>query len=110
MIRASLLALLVWLFSSVSCAHEAAVDPGKTVIVADAVPYFCKKLGVIRGAGGNAKRAIANAKERALERGATHIVLGRPEPDIEQGLITEVEATLYRCPPPGSYFPPTGYP
>lgn len=78
--------------------------------VTDDVPYFCKKLDVIQGVGGSAGWAIANAKERALEGGATHVVLGRPEPEIELGIVTVVEAKLYECPPPGSYFPPTGYP
>lgn len=106
---ASSVAVLAWFSVSFSCAHEGTVPPGKTVIVADAVPYFCKKLDVIEGFGGSAGYAIADAQERALERGATHMVLGRPELDVEQGLVTVVEATLYDCPPPGSYFPPTGY-
>ena len=107
---ASSLAVLALSSMSFSCAHEGVIAPGSTVIVADAVPYFCKKLGVIEGVGGSAGYAIANAEERALERGATHVVLGRPELDVEQGLVTVVEAKLYDCPAPGSYFPPTGYP
>jgi hypothetical protein len=107
---ASSLAVLAWFSLGFSCVHEDAITPGRTVIVADAVPYFCKKLGVIEGVGGSAGYAIANAEERAFERGATHVVLGHPELDIDQGLVTVVEAKLYDCPPPGSYFPPTGYP
>jgi hypothetical protein len=38
------------------------------------------------------------------------MVLGKPEPDIEHGLTTVVEATLFECPPPGTVFPPIGYP
>jgi len=107
---ASSLAVLTCFSVSFSCVHQGTIPPGKTVIVADAVPYFCKKLGVIEGVGGSARYAIANAEERALDRGATHVVLGRPELDVEQGLVTVVEAKLYDCPPSGSYFPPTGYP
>lgn len=80
------------------------------MLVVDAAPLGCRKLGVVRGVGGQARHAIANARERARERGATHMVLGRPEPDIEQGLTTVVEATLFECPPPGTFFPPIGYP
>jgi hypothetical protein len=104
------LAVLAWLSGSLSCAHQEGVELERTVIVADAVPYFCKKLGVIQGVGGSAKYAIANAEQRALERGATHVVLGQPDLDLDQGLVTVVEASLFECPPPGSYFPPTGYP
>lgn len=106
----SLAVLIAWLVVGVSCAHQPSVEPGKTVIVADAVPYYCEKLGVIQGVGGSAAYAMANAKERAIERGATHVVLGQPHLDIDQGLVTVVEATLFDCPPRGSYFPPTGYP
>jgi len=70
----------------------------------------CKEIGVIQGEGGGADSAIAEAKKRAAEKGATHVLLGEPELDIDNGLTTLVEATLFDCPPPGSEFPPVGYP
>jgi hypothetical protein len=97
-------------FAFAACAHRGASDLERTVLVVDAAPLGCKKLGIVWGVGGRARHAIANARERARERGATHMVLGKPEPDIEHGLTTVVRATLFECPPPGTVFPPVGYP
>lgn len=80
------------------------------MLVVSSVPRVCKKLGIVRGVGGSARFAIADAKGRAFQRGATHVVLGPPELDVEQHLVTIVEATPFECPPPGSYFPAIGYP
>ena len=70
----------------------------------------CKQIGVVHGEGGAADSAIAEAQRRASEKGATHMILQKPELDIDDDLTTVVEGTIFECPPPGSEFPPTGYP
>lgn len=64
----------------------------------------------MEGVGGGDERAIADAKERAARFGATHMVLGTPDLNVNDGLTTVVDATLFDCPPPGAEYPPVGYP
>ena len=70
----------------------------------------CQKLGIVEGVGGNAKRARADALDRAAERGATHARLEPAHPDLEDGMTFVVTGTVFRCPPPDEVFPPAGYP
>jgi len=79
------------------------------VVVVSRAPR-CKEIGVVSGEGGGAESAMAEAKKRAAEKGATHAVFEKPELDIDDGVTTVVDATLFDCPPPGSEFPPVGYP
>jgi hypothetical protein len=103
-------AILICVLGLAACKHVGATVLGGTVLVVDAPPAYCKKLGVVQGFGGGARYAVADARTRALERGATHMVLGTPDLDVETGITTVVDATLFDCPPPGSVFPPIGYP
>ena len=102
--------ILVCILFPAACKHVGATDLRSTVLVVGAPPAYCKKLGVVQGFGGEARYAIADARARALERGATHMMLGTPDLDVETGIVTVVDATLFDCPPPGSVFPPIGYP
>ena len=90
-----------------ACAH--AVEPVSDVVLIKRAPR-CKEIGVVDGEGGGAEAAIAEAKRRASETSATHMVLENPELDLDDDLTTVVRGTLFECPPPGSEFPPTGYP
>jgi hypothetical protein len=90
-----------------------ACEPKTTKTAADVVVVGtkprCQKIGVVEGAGANAQHARADAMEQAAERGATHIVLGTPYPDLQNGMVTIVDGTLFECPPPEEVFPPDGY-
>lgn len=70
----------------------------------------CQKLGVVEGAGGDAEHAKADALEQAAARGATHVLLDTEHPDLQNGLVTIVDGTIFACPSPDEVFPPTGYP
>lgn len=70
----------------------------------------CEKIGSVEGAGGDASHAKADALEQAAERGATHILLDAPYADLQNGLTTIVDGTIFDCPPPDEVYPPTGYP
>jgi hypothetical protein len=94
-------------FGLSACAH--AVEPVSDVVLLNRAPR-CKEIGVVDGEGGGAESAIAEAKRRASETSATHMVLENPELDLDDDLTTVVRGTLFECPPPGSEFPPTGYP
>ena len=85
------------------------VEPVSNVVLINRAPR-CKEIGVVDGEGGGAESAIAEAKKRASETSATHMVLEDPELDLDDDLTTVVRGTLFECPPPGSEFPPTGYP
>jgi len=80
------------------------------VLVVTTRPPYCWKVGSVEGVGGGDERAIADAKERAARFGATHMVLGTPDLNVNDGLTTVVDATLFDCPPPGAEYPPVGYP
>lgn len=69
----------------------------------------CEKIGVVEGVGGNERAARADALGQASDRGATHVRLEPAHPDLEDGLTMIVTATMYRCPDPGTEFPPDGY-
>ncbi|MBW2509417.1 MAG: hypothetical protein JRE81_12350 [Deltaproteobacteria bacterium] len=90
-----------------------ACEPMSTMTAADVVVVGakprCEKIGVVEGAGGDAQHARADAIEQAAERGATHILLGTPYPDLQNGMVTIVDGTLFECPPPDEVFPPDGY-
>lgn len=67
-----------------ACAHEPLTFAGRQVEVATTAPAGCGELGVVRGAGYAAGEgtpellldyALENARNRAAERGATHLVL-----------------------------------
>ena len=94
-------------FGLSACAHAA--EPVSDVVLIKRAPR-CKEIGVVDGEGGGAESAIAEAKRRASETSATHMVLENPELDLDDDLTTVVRGTLFECPPPGSEFPPTGYP
>jgi hypothetical protein len=79
-------------------------------LVVGSRPPGCRKLGAVEGVGGGDERAIADALARAAARRATHVILGRPHLNVENGLTTVVDATLFDCPPPGAEYPPVGYP
>jgi hypothetical protein len=80
------------------------------VLVVGSRPPDCRKLGVVEGVGGGNERATAYALARAAARGATHVILGRPHLNVENGVTTVVDATLFDCPLPGAEYPPVGYP
>ncbi|MCZ6805410.1 MAG: hypothetical protein O7F08_00535 [Deltaproteobacteria bacterium] len=92
-----------------ACQHAGSAEPTTSVVLVSREPR-CKKIGVVHGEGGAADSAIAEAQRRASEKGATHMILQKPELDIDDDLTTVVEGTIFECPPPGSEFPPTGYP
>lgn len=79
------------------------------VVVVNATPR-CEKIGVIQGDGGDAQHTKADAVDRAAERGATHILLDVPYWDLDTGITMVADGTLFKCAPPGSEFPPAGYP
>lgn len=97
---------LVFFFCSCACAHT--VEPASEVVLVRRAPR-CEEIGVIYGEGGGAATAIDEAKRRAAERGATHMMLETPEPDLEEGLTMVAKGTIFACPVPGSQFPATGY-
>ena len=66
-------------------------------------------VGVVEGVGGSETRARENAMQLAAERGATHVLLERAHPDLEDGMTFVVTAKMWECPPPGEQFPPDGY-
>jgi hypothetical protein len=86
----------------------ASTEPTSSIKVIHKEPR-CKKIGVVEGAGGNDRAARADAFEQAAERGATHIILESPHPDLEDGMTIVATARIYRCPPPGEVYPPVGY-
>lgn len=101
------LAALCCLLSA--CTHFQSTEVATEVVVVTGEPR-CRKIGVIEGVGGGPESAIAEAKRRASEKGATHMVLGKPAVDIDEGLTTVVAGTLFECLPPELEFPATGYP
>lgn len=103
----AVLGILFGLFLG-ACKHMGSAAE-TSVLVVERAPR-CKEIGLVDGEGGGADSAIVEAKRRASEKGATHMVLGEPELDIDDGLTTVVRGTLFDCPPQGSEFPPTGYP
>ena len=95
-------------FAFVAC-KPSSTETAADVVVVNAKPR-CKKIGVVEGAGGDARHARADAIEQAAERGATHILLGTAYPDLQNGITTIVDGTLFECPPSDEVYPPTGYP
>ncbi|MGB8225107.1 MAG: hypothetical protein WCF10_21150 [Polyangiales bacterium] len=96
--------------SLAACAHTVAAKPGSAVVVVAVRPPDCNQVGVVEGVGGSDQRAIDDALERAAARGATHVILGTPELNLNNGMTTFVDATLFDCPPSGAEYPPVGYP
>jgi hypothetical protein len=94
-------------FALTAC-KPASTETAADVAVVSAKPR-CPKIGVVEGAGGDAEHARADAIEQAAERGATHVLLDTPYSDLQNGMITIVDGTLFECPPPGEVFPPDGY-
>jgi hypothetical protein len=96
--------------SLAACAHTIATPPANPAVVVAARPPDCTKLGVVEGVGGSDQRAIEDALARAAVRGATHVIMGTPELNLNNGMTTFVDATLFDCPPAGAEYPPVGYP
>jgi hypothetical protein len=86
------------------------VNEVKDLEIVPAQPKYCEKIGFVEGVAGNDKAALDNALEQAVARGATHVRLDSPHPDLEDGMTIVVSATLYYCPPADERFPPDGYP
>ncbi len=101
-----LVTALFWLFAA---CKPTSTETTSSIKVVHKEPR-CERIGVVEGAGGNDRAARADAFEQAAERGATHIMLQPPHPDLEDGMTMIVTAKIYRCPPPDEVFAPVGYP
>ncbi len=106
--------LLAGIFVSVvslgACAHTEATSASSSVLVVGARPPNCRKIGVVEGVGGRDETAIQNALAQASKRGATHVVLGTPDLNVNDGMTTVVDATLFDCLPAPAEYAPVGYP
>lgn len=95
-------------FGLVACKPVSTETPADVRVVT-AKPR-CERIGVVEGAGGDIQHARADSIDRAAGHGATHILLDTPYWDLDNGMTMIVDGTLFKCAPPGSDFPPAGYP
>jgi len=103
-----LVTLLVFCCPALAACKPTSSQTAADVRVVNAEPR-CEKIGVVEGVGGNAQHARNDALEQAAERGATHILLDSPHPDLEDGMTMVVTGKIFSCPSPDDVYPPAGY-
>jgi hypothetical protein len=108
--RLTLLSILALAAGVAGCATVSVTPAASKVVVATATPSGCKSLGQVFGQGGGywtvgefvpngklVESAIADARNKAAELGATHIVPA-PVQITGESTTATVSAAAYACP------------
>lgn len=95
---------------ALACTYAELSARGREVRLADATPAGCENLGVVIGKGGGGfgefvrnellvEHAMNDARNKAAERGATHLTLSPPQLGGGQGGTSSATITgfAYRC-------------